>query len=313
MEPQSQDDKLIARYLLGELSEDEQTQLEERAFSDKDYLLQIRAVEKDLIDEYARGELSGPERQAFEGRFLASEHRRRQIEFARAFTQVAAEGPEVATSDMDRTITSWWPSFLHFWRGSSLAFRFSLAGVALIIIMSGVWLLSVSRQSRREQARIEPPPATLQSQQSATPQPTIDLNAQKGVSPAPPPAKGASPAPTQQPVIASLLLLPGTSRGQETLPQLTIQSGIASAQLRIGIDNEEPYTQFTVELHSTAGKLIANQGNLTARPTRAGRVIVWLIPTGQLNSGEYELSLSGTTAQGQAEAVGYYYFKVLKK
>src|SRR6266550_3787685 len=76
MESQSQDDKLITRYLLGELTEDEQTTLEERAFSDRDYFQQVRAVEKDLIDEYARGELSGPARQAFEQRFVASDSRR---------------------------------------------------------------------------------------------------------------------------------------------------------------------------------------------------------------------------------------------
>jgi len=312
MEPQSQDDKLIARYLLGELSEDEQTQVEERAFSDKDYFLHVRAVEKDLIDEYARGELPGPGRLSFERRFLASEHRRRQIEFARAFTQVAAEGPEVARS-VTATSGSWWQSCSRFWRGSNLAFRFSLAGVALIIIISGVWLLLGTSQSRSEQARTQPTPQTTpQSQQSAAPLPVIDQNAQKVASPAPPPGKEASPAPPQQPVIASLLLLPGTSRGQETLPQLTIHPATAGAQLRIGIDKEEPYTQFRAELHTTAGKFIARQ-NLKAQSSRDGRIIVWLIPAGQLNSGEYELSLSGTSKQGQTEAVGYYYFKVLKK
>src|SRR6266478_1121678 len=168
MEPQSQDDKRIARYLLGELAEDEQTQLEERAFSDKDYLLLVKAVEKDLIDEYARGGLSVPARQAFEGRFLASEHRRQQIEFARAFTQVTAEGPEAATTDMATQATaSSWHSFSRFWRGSHLAFRFSLAGVAVIIIVGGIWLLLRSGQSGREQARTQPPPqATPQSQPS---------------------------------------------------------------------------------------------------------------------------------------------------
>ena len=61
MESQSQDDKLITRYLLGELTEDEQMKLEERAFSTADYLAASRGRRKsDLIDEYARGELSGP-------------------------------------------------------------------------------------------------------------------------------------------------------------------------------------------------------------------------------------------------------------
>src|SRR6185295_17850396 len=86
-----QEDKLIARYLLGELSDDEQIQVEERAFSDHDYLEHIRAVEKDLIDEYARGELTGTELRGFEDRFLASERRRSQITFAKTLQQLPKE------------------------------------------------------------------------------------------------------------------------------------------------------------------------------------------------------------------------------
>src|SRR2546430_6037703 len=152
MEPKLDDDKVIARYLLGDLSEAEQAQLEEHAFSDSDYLQQVRAVEKDLIDEYARGELSGPAREAFEQRFFASEQRRRQIEFAKAFRQVAGESPARASSDVAAAVTtSWWSSLSPFRRGPNLAFRFSLAAAALIIIIGGVWFLREAT-SRREQA-----------------------------------------------------------------------------------------------------------------------------------------------------------------
>ena len=51
-------EKLISQYLLGELPEEQQVEIEDRAFSDKDYLAAITTVENDLIDEYVRGELS---------------------------------------------------------------------------------------------------------------------------------------------------------------------------------------------------------------------------------------------------------------
>ena len=47
-------EKLISRYLLGELSEEQQVEIEDRAFADKEYLASITAVENDLIDEYVR-------------------------------------------------------------------------------------------------------------------------------------------------------------------------------------------------------------------------------------------------------------------
>ena len=51
---------LIAQYLLGELPEEQQIEIEDRAFADKKYLASITAVENDLIDEYVRNELSAP-------------------------------------------------------------------------------------------------------------------------------------------------------------------------------------------------------------------------------------------------------------
>src|ERR1051325_3604602 len=89
-------EKLIARYLLGDLPEEQQVEIEERAFADKDYLALVTAVENDLIDEYVRRELSETERRKFESRFLASAERRKRVEFAKALARgpVAAPGPE---------------------------------------------------------------------------------------------------------------------------------------------------------------------------------------------------------------------------
>lgn len=89
-------EELIARYLLGELTEEQQVEIEDRAFSDEEYLASITSVEDDLIDEYVRGGLSAAKRQRFESRFLASAERRKRVEFARALRIVVSEstGPE---------------------------------------------------------------------------------------------------------------------------------------------------------------------------------------------------------------------------
>ena len=71
-------DKLITRYLLGELTEEQQIEIEDRAFSDQEFLAGITAVENDLIDEYVRDEMPDGDRRRFESRFLASESRRKK-------------------------------------------------------------------------------------------------------------------------------------------------------------------------------------------------------------------------------------------
>jgi len=84
-------EKLISQYLLGELSEDQQVEIEDRAFADEEFMAGITAVENDLIDEYVRGQMSDADRRRFESRFLNSESRRKRIEFAKALTHLLAE------------------------------------------------------------------------------------------------------------------------------------------------------------------------------------------------------------------------------
>ena len=84
MEPNPISEKLIAQYLLGELPEQQQVEIEDRAFSDHEFMTSITSVENDLIDEYVRRDMSESDRRRFESRFLASESRRKRVEFARS-------------------------------------------------------------------------------------------------------------------------------------------------------------------------------------------------------------------------------------
>ena len=91
MNVRDKDEQLLVRYLLGELSEEEQSQLEERYFADDDFYSELRATERDLIDDYVRGRLSGRRREQFESRFMASPERRQKVELARSFQGYLAE------------------------------------------------------------------------------------------------------------------------------------------------------------------------------------------------------------------------------
>src|SRR6516165_6072717 len=90
------DEMLLVKYLLGNLTEEEQVQVEDRAFSDPDYLAALEAAEADLIDNYVRGDLSESERRSFERLFLTSSQRRSKVEFARSLASVTAESKRTA-------------------------------------------------------------------------------------------------------------------------------------------------------------------------------------------------------------------------
>ena len=57
---------VLVRYLLGQLSEEEQEQIEEQYIGDGDFLDQLLVVEDDLIDDYVTGSLPAQDRLHFE-------------------------------------------------------------------------------------------------------------------------------------------------------------------------------------------------------------------------------------------------------
>jgi len=68
--------------------------------------------------------------------------------------------------------------------------------------------------------------------------------------------------PAPPPVIASLTLLPGLSRGGGQKPTLDLSSAARLVRLQIGIDPEEQYKSFAVELRTLAGRQVWNRENL---------------------------------------------------
>ena len=111
------DDVLLLNYLLGKLSEEEQVQVEDRAFADAGYRGVLEAAEADLIDGYVRGELSQSDRREFARRFLTSPQRRSKVEFARVFARVAAEAR--ASQPLVPARLSAWQALLGMVRGGN--------------------------------------------------------------------------------------------------------------------------------------------------------------------------------------------------
>ncbi|HEX6717047.1 MAG TPA: hypothetical protein VF088_08040, partial [Pyrinomonadaceae bacterium] len=124
---------------------------------------------------------------------------------------------------------------------------------------------------------------------------------------------GDAANPPQRPVIASLTLLPGLSRGGGQKPSLVLPDDARLVRLQIGIDPEEQYKTFAVEVRTVAGRQVWTRENLGARNRRGTRAIGLTLPATALKAGDYELRLRGLTESGGTEDVGFYYFTVKKK
>ena len=321
-------EKLISQYLLGELPEEQQVQIEDRAFSDKEYLATITAVENDLIDEYVSGELSAADRQRFASRFLASAERRKRVEFAKALRTVVSESP-APEKKVIQTAPGWsWRESLYaFLNGLNPAARLAFVAAAIVIVVGAALLFVETLRLRRQVTQLQAEKHAGQNLQQALEQErkrNTELNARldqekqqreqtdeslRQLTETP---EATNPAPP--PVIASLTLLPGLSRGGGQKPTLDLSNDARLVRLQIGIDPEEQYKSFGVELRTLAGAQVWNRENLAARTRKRGtRAVGLTLPATVLKSGEYELRLRGLTEGGGSEDVGFYYFNVRKK
>jgi hypothetical protein len=318
-------EKLIAQYLLGELPEEQQVEIEDRAFADKEYLASITAVENDLIDEYVRNELSETQRRRFEGRFLASAERRKRVAFAKALAGVTSAAPVIETARtpvVAQKAVSWRESLEAFVRGLVPVPRFAM-GVAMVVLLGGsislvgellrlrsqINYLQAENQSRQgelqrqfesERRRSEELVARLNQEKQQREQTDESLRQ----------LSETAETPAPKPVIASLILLPGISRGAGDKPRLVLPENARVVRLNVGIEPEEPYKTYAVELRTISGRAVWNRENLTAREGRGARAIGFTLPATAVHPGEYELRLKGVVEGGGTEDVGFYYFTV---
>lgn len=320
-------ENLIARYLLGELSEEQQVEIEDRAFADQKYLARITAVENDLIDEYVRNELSPAERQRFEKQFLASAERRKRVDFARALAGVIEEEAVPKKFVVRESQSSWMDSIYAFINGLAPTARIAFVSALPLLLIGAGYLGIETLRLRRELTELRAANQTQQNSQQQALQlerhRNEELNAQlnqekqqreqtdESLRELSETEDAVNPAP--RPVIASLTLLPGLSRGGDNKPRLVLPEDARLVRLQIGIDPEEPYKSFGVDLRTTAGSQVWTRENLKARNRRGARAVGLTIPATALKSGEYELRLRGVTESGAAEDVGFYYFNVRKR
>lgn len=310
----------IRRYLLGELSEQEQVDIEDRAFEDQKVLQEILTVEQDLIDDYVSGDIPEEKRQGFETHFLASAERSKKVAFAKALAAVVNASPATATNVA--TAPSWRTKLTAFFTRPVTAYSFAAASLLLFVVGSLLVVDRIRLHSELGQLRSAQELRIAQQRQLEKDLANErlrndELMANRGTPNQQTQTSETQPdgpqQPSTSPVVVALSLLPGISRGSNSLPQLSIAKDVSLVRLQIGIDPQETYRRYRVELRTEKGQPVLAQGNLAARAGSKGRSIPLSVPASALTKGRYEVTLKGITESGTTEDVGFYYFEVVKK
>lgn len=167
MTKQTYDNQVLTGYLLGSLPEAETERLDELSITNDEFVETLKVAEKDLVDAYVRGELTGAELERFKLHYLASPLRREKVDFAQAFQVLAektapaqvAEARQESAKRSRKTKTSGWNSALSVFTDRRLTLQWGFAAMALAFLLAGGWLalenLRLRRQMSQTQARRE--------------------------------------------------------------------------------------------------------------------------------------------------------------
>jgi len=296
MPSQRVDETVLVKYLLGNLAEPQEIEVEDRAFADAEYLSALETVEADLIDAYVRGELPASDRRQFELRFLTSPNRRSKVEFARALATVASES-QVARRPAAREVLS------SLVRGWSPTLQFA-AGLAAMIFVAGVsWLIVQNAAMRSRVGRLEADRRASETREQTLRQ-QLAAQSQKQQ----PPAPQVAPSPA----VASLVLLPGLTRSEGRVERLSLNSSVQIVHVTIQLEARDDYLRFRVEVRTRGGREVLTMENLPKRRSDAGYSVSFDLPASALSGGEYEMALKGIYKEKDIRDVGYYYFSAAR-
>ena len=156
------DQSLIRKYLLNQLTGEQQQQFEQRLLTDDGVFEELEIAEDELIDEFLSEKLSEDERVRFEQYFLAMPERQQKVRFSRTLSRYVR-----ANEKLDDASALSGP---HFGTTNNWALPIA-AAVAVIVIVAGIFWFSRPRNpsaptlatftlTLSTQTRGEGPPAT---------------------------------------------------------------------------------------------------------------------------------------------------------
>jgi len=345
------DQQKLRAFLLGALAEDEAEIFDELSFTDDDFADELNAAEKDLVDSYVRGELTGVELENFKNYYLASPLRREKVEFAQAFrtfgeSKIAETSTENVAEEKPKRglaeILAGWNIF----SGFRNAMQFGLAAAVLLFMILGVWLWSENRrlneqasetEKRRDEIlqreqELQKQLQTGQTEKAETEKELAklreerqrledELNREKS-------QKEQIIAEQKKAEQQQSQQLPNAPKQPTAPTRLSIASFILAPPLRGEIPNlvipaktdavaaqlqleADDFAAYRVALVNQSNQTLWQSGKIRAKHAGAGKVLNVRFPAKILKSQVYSLVVSGIGTGGAAEEISSYPIRVV--
>jgi hypothetical protein len=320
-EQQPYDDRFLTQYLLGALPAEEAESMDVLCISDEELATRLAAIENDLVDTYARGELSGEDLDQFESFYLASAHRRRKVEFAsallgiekkRALAPVAT--PVVTPKAVPVAVPTPEPAEEPAPAPKSRARRpmfhwgFALAAAAIVLVAGYVSFDNF--RLRRQISDAQSQHAAIDQRQQQLQKELDDERSANAES-----AKEIERLRQSQTNVEQLktvsLLLPPPTRGAGRPPTIDVQPGTDLAVLLLALESDD-FPQYRAAVKDpAANQVLWTSANLQSASLGDKKMVSISFPAGLLKQQNYVVELTGLPAHGAPETIGSYPFRAV--
>jgi len=312
--------EIAIRYLLGDLSKEEKTRLEEQYFLDDAEFEQLEIAEDELIDRYVRKELSAEDARRFE-KLLGSPGISERVEVARLIAKRTAQVHQPAPAPV-----GWWQRL--FGPSEAAAFRPAFAMSLILLLLTPafifVWmkLRTESQQLAQEQQQRENLRREMEEQKVRLSEleAKLDKTQQEKEEQAELAAKYRELLAEEQQrsvpaVTFPIFLSPGSgSRGSggNDIPDVTIPHGVPQVGLNLNVTHggdDYPLYNASVKNIDSKGPLITKT-RLRPISQRGRKYIRINLDASLLRAGSYTVHVDGITATGQTDTFEDYFFRI---
>ncbi len=298
--------QLLTGYLLGSLSDEETARLDELSITDDEFATQLTVAENDLVDCYARRELSPEAEAEFRSAYLTSPKRREKVMFAETllrFQRTAASAPNVMRAGLQEKRESSWRIFPI----RLPIVQWAAAGAAIALLMASVFLATGNRELRQRLSQ-------SQSEQATLAQRTQDL--QRQLEARTPAQVTARPEGSEPPIdhlrVAAFVLFPAL-RGASPIPIVSVSRGTDLVVLKLELEPGD-FVEYRVEIQDLASRQpVWHSADLKPLSDGQRQAVTFAVRPNFLKPGNYLIRLQGVRANGSAELFSTYPFKTLLK
>lgn len=265
-------------FILSRLNDDDRERLEEALFADDEVFEAMVEAEEDLIDSWAREELSPAERRLVEQTFASRSEGVERLRFARGFVSRADGGLLAPVATFRRRAATWLPV---------------AAAAAVALTVAGLWIAEERRSSEKisgnGRVALHSPRRTPANGTPVTNRPSQPVSvARSERTPAPVAAAVAEPTPAETIIRpATLALSLAVVRSESAVPAVSLTGG-QPLELSVALDPQDRYDEYDVRITDANGNVVIRQTATAAANGQAG----FELSLPQLEAGVYELAVS---------------------